>query len=39
LSATKRIRNALFFVSGQKRKAGSYDAFVKGNQRYLKGSK
>ncbi len=34
---TKRIRNALFFVSGQRRKAGSYDAFVKGNQRYLKG--
>ncbi len=36
---TKRIRNALFFVSGAKRKAGSYEAFVKGNQRYLKGSK
>ncbi len=36
---TKRIRNALFFVSGQKRKAGSYEAFVKGNQRYLKGAK
>lgn len=32
----QRIRNALYYVSGADRKAGSYSQYVKDNSRYLK---
>lgn len=32
----QRIRNALYFVSGEKRKAGSYSQYVRDNSRYLR---
>ena len=33
---TQRIRNALYFVSGANRKAGSYNEYVKGHWSYLR---
>jgi len=32
----QRIRNALYYVSGDKRKTGSYSQYIKDNPRYLK---
>ena len=32
----QRIRNALYFVSGEDRKSGSYNQYVKDGHRYLK---